>query len=61
MKPRTQQITQEFYQLHPDLLFLQEALSKALGLLLEAFRAGGKLLICATAAAAPIASTSSGS
>lgn len=46
MKPRTQQITQEFYQLHPDLLFLQEALSKALGLLLEAFRAGGKLLIC---------------
>ena len=41
MNTRTQQITQEFYSLHPDLSFLQEEL-----LLSDTFRAGGKLLIC---------------
>lgn len=46
MNMRTQQIMQEFYTLHPDLTFLEAELSKALQLLLDAFRSGGKLLIC---------------
>ena len=46
MKARTQQLTTEFFSLHPDLSYLEENLSCALGLLLDAFRAGGKLLIC---------------
>ena len=46
MNTRTQQITQEFYSLHPDLSFLQEELLKTFQLLSDTFRAGGKLLIC---------------
>ena len=46
MNTRTQQITQEFYSLHPDLNFLQEELLKTFQLLSDTFRAGGKLLIC---------------
>ena len=46
MNMRTQQIMQEFYTLHPDLTFLEAELSKALRLLLDTFRSGGKLLIC---------------
>lgn len=46
MNMRTQQIMQEFYTLHPDLAFLEAELSKALRLLLDTFRSGGKLLIC---------------
>ena len=45
MNMRTQQIMQEFYTLHPDLTFLEAELSKALRLLLDTFRSGGKLLI----------------
>mgnify|MGYP001630565286 CR=1 FL=1 len=43
MNMRTQQIMQEFYTLHPDLTFLEAELSKALRLLLDTFRSGGKL------------------
>ena len=46
MNTRTQQITQEFYSLHPDLNFLQEELLKTFQLLSDTFRTGGKLLIC---------------
>ena len=41
MNTRTQQITQEFYSLHPDLSFLQEELLKTFQLLSDTFRAGG--------------------
>ena len=44
MNTRTQQITQEFYSLHPDLNFLQEELLKTFQLLSDTFRTDGKLL-----------------